>query len=76
MIHERRAVVAELRKLLLQMVAAVVLLDVAAIGLYYGLHVQRTTPRTQALFTGVWTILTLVVVLTGLGRIRAARRRR
>src|SRR5262245_41206359 len=34
MAHPRRAVVAELRKLLLQMVAAVVALDVAAIGLY------------------------------------------
>ena len=76
MAHPRRAIVAELRKLLLQMVAAVVLLDVAAIALYYGLHIQRTAPRTQALFTGTWTVLTLIIVLVGLGRIRAARRRR
>jgi putative Mn2+ efflux pump MntP len=76
MTHPRRAIVAELRRLLLQLVAAVVVLDVAAIGLYYGLHIQRTTPRTQALFTGTWTVLTLVIVLMGLGRIRAARRRR
>jgi hypothetical protein len=76
MAHPRRAVVAELRRLLLQMVAAVVVLDVAAIALYYGLHIQRTTPRTQALFTGTWTVLTLIIVLGGLGRIRAARRRR
>lgn len=76
MTHPRRAVVAELRKLLLRMVAAVVALDIAAIGLYYGLHIQRTTPRTQALFTGTWTVLTLIIVLVGLGKIRTARRRR
>jgi hypothetical protein len=68
--------VAELRKLLLQLIAAVVLLDVVVIGLYYALHIQRTSTRTQTLFTGVWTVLTLIVVLVALGRIRAARRRR
>ena len=71
-----RPVVAELRKLLLQLIAAVVVLDVAAIALYYGLGIQRTAPRTQTLFTGIWTIATLIVVLVGLGRIRTARRRR
>lgn len=76
MTHPRRAIVAELRKFLLQMVAAVVVLDIAAIGLYYGLHIQRTTPRTQAVFTGTWMVMTLVVVLVGLGRIRSARRQR
>jgi len=76
MAQPRRAIFAELRKLLLQMVAAVVILDIAAIGLYYGLHIQRTTTRTQALFTGTWTVLTLIIVLVGLGKIRAARRRR
>jgi len=76
MAQRRRAIFAELRKLLLQMVAAVVILDIAAIGLYYGLHIQRTATRTQALFTGTWTVLTLIIVLVGLGRIRAARRRR
>ena len=71
-----RPVVAALRKLLLQLIAAVVVLDVAAMALYYGLDIQRTTTRTQTLFTGAWTILTLIVVMVGLGRIRTARRRR
>jgi hypothetical protein len=68
--------VIELRKLLLQLIAAVVILDVVVIGLYYALHIEQRPSRTQALFTGTWTVLTLVVVLVGLGRIRAARRRR
>jgi putative Mn2+ efflux pump MntP len=72
----RKAVVAEMRKLLLRLIAGVVVLDVVAIGLYYGLHVQRSTSRTQAIFAGAWTVLTLVVVLVGLGKIRVARRRR
>jgi hypothetical protein len=71
-----RPVVAELRKLLFQLIASVVILDVVVIGLYYGLHIQSTSRRTQTVFTGTWTALTLIVVLVGLSRIRAARQRR
>lgn len=64
---------AELKRHLMRMVLAVVALDAVAIGLYYALHVRSAAPRTQALFTGAWTLLTLVVVLTGMTKIRAAR---
>ena len=64
---------AELRKHVVRLIAAVLVLDTAAIGLYYGLHISRTVPRVQLMFTGVWTALTLVVVLVSLGRIRSAR---
>lgn len=67
---------AELKRYLIWMVVAVVGLDAMAISLYYGLHVRSAAPRTQALFTGAWTLVTLVVVLTGMTRIRAARVRR
>lgn len=64
---------AELKRYLSWMVVAVIAVDAVAIGLYYALRVRSAPPRTQALFTGAWMVLTLVVVLTGLTRIRAAR---
>lgn len=64
---------AEMKRYLIRMVLAVIAIDAIAIGIYYGLHVRSAAPRTQALFTGAWTLLTLVVVLTGMTRIRAAR---
>jgi len=64
---------AELKRYLIWMVVAVVALDAVAIGLYYGLHVRSAAPRTQALFAGAWTLVTLIVVLTGMTRIRAVR---
>ncbi len=63
----------ELKTHLFRMIAAVVVLDAVAMGLYYWLHIRSATPRIQTLFTGAWTVVTLGVVLTGLGRIRAAR---
>jgi hypothetical protein len=63
----------DLKRYLLWMVGGVVMLDAAAMGLYYTLGIQHRTPRTQGLFVGVWTVLTLAVVLTGLGKIRSAR---
>lgn len=64
---------AELKRYLIWMVLAVVALDAVAIGLYSELHIRSAAPRTQALFTGAWTLVTLIVVLTGMTRVRAAR---
>lgn len=65
----------QLRHYLVRMVLAVVAVDAVALGLYYGFDVRSAAPRTQALFTGAWTLITLIVVLTGMTRIRAARTR-
>ena len=64
------------KKLLLTLVVSIVVLDAAVIGLYYALHVQDRTVRTQQTFVAVWVVLTLLVVTTLMMRIRAARRRR
>jgi hypothetical protein len=64
---------AELKRNLLTMVGAIVVLDGIAIGLYYALDIKSAAPRTQAIYSGVWTAVTLAVVLTILARIRRAR---
>ena len=65
----------ELTRHLFGLIGSVVVLDVVAIALYFGLHVMSATPRTQAMFAGAWIGLTLVIVLVWLGKIRAARLR-
>jgi hypothetical protein len=72
----RPPVTAELKRLLFRLILTVTLVDVVAISLYYGLRIRSAPPRTQALFTGAWTVVTLVVVVVSLQKIRAARRRR
>jgi heme/copper-type cytochrome/quinol oxidase subunit 4 len=68
-------IAAELKRHLIKMILLVAALDVVAIGAYYGLHVGSTSSRGQAIFAGTWTVLTLAIVLVGLGRIRASRQR-
>jgi hypothetical protein len=66
----------ELKRLLLILVATVVVLDAAIIGLYYAAHIQDRPVKTQQTFVAVWVVLTLIVVTTMMKRIRQARRRR
>jgi hypothetical protein len=65
---------AEGRRLLFQMVLAVVVLDAAAIGAYTVAGIATAGPRVRTLFTAVWTIVTAVVVAVGMRRIRRHRR--
>jgi len=67
--------VAQLRRQLYEMIGAVVVLDGIVIGIYYGMHVPDKPYKQQELFVGVWTVLTLLVVASGMGRIRATRTR-
>jgi hypothetical protein len=67
---ETRAVI---KRLLFQLIGAVVVLDLVAIGLYQATGVERMEPRTRMYVTFAWTLATLVVVLYFLRRIRAAR---
>jgi hypothetical protein len=66
----------ELKGYLLKLIVGVVVLDAAAIGLYYGLHIAERPVTTQEEFIAVWVVLTLIVVTTMMKRIRQARRRR
>ena len=58
------------RKLLLILVAAVVVLDGAIIGMYYAFHIPDRPMKTQETFVAVWVVLTLIVVTTMMKRIR------
>jgi NADH:ubiquinone oxidoreductase subunit 6 (subunit J) len=66
----------EMKRLLLILVGAVVVLDAAVIGLYYAARIQERPIKQQQLFVAVWVVLTLTVVATMMKRIRQARRRR
>jgi hypothetical protein len=64
-----------MKRLLLLLVGAVVVLDGAIIGLYYALHIADRRVTTQESFVAVWVVLTLIVVTTMMKKIRQARRR-
>jgi hypothetical protein len=70
------SVARELKGYLLKLVAGVVVLDAAAIALYYGLHIADRPVNMQEIFIAVWVVLTLIIVTTMMKRIREARRRR
>ena len=65
----------ELRRAVIRLAVSVIVLDAAAIGLYVALGVSAWTDRNQYLFLGSWIAATLLVVLSGLARVKAARRR-
>ena len=64
---------AELRAAVLRLVAIVVVLDAAVIGVYYALHIRDSSSTTQTRFVAVWLMLTLLAVAVGMRRVRAAR---
>jgi hypothetical protein len=64
----------EHRKLLMQLVVSVVVLDATIVGLYYAFHIADRPVKTQETFVATWVVLTLIVVTTMLKRIRVARR--
>ena len=63
----------EMRKHLMVMIASVLVLDAIAIGTYYLAEIRTAAPTVQYVFVGVWTVATLLIVLRGTGRVRAAR---
>jgi len=65
-----------MRRLLLTLVGAVVVLDAAVIAIYYALHLSDRPAKQQQMFVAVWVVLTLIVVTTMMKRIRQARRGR
>ena len=66
----------ELKKLLLTLIVAIVVLDATVIGAYYAFHIADRAVKTQQTYVAVWVVLTLIVVTTLMKRIRQARRRR
>lgn len=66
-------IAARLRTLLLQLLLAVLVLHGAAIAVYMLTPLRSSTGAARTAFMAAWTVATLVVVLTGLHRIRSAR---
>jgi nitric oxide reductase large subunit len=65
-----------MKRLLLTLVGAIVVLDAAVIGLYYAMGIQARPIKQQQIFVAVWVVLTLIVVTTMLRKLRVARRGR
>jgi hypothetical protein len=63
------------RRELLRLVVAVVLLHALFIAGFYVLRVEHTSSRFRVGYTAAWTIATLVVALRALTRIRRLRGR-
>ena len=63
----------EIRKHLMIMVALTLAIDAVAIAVYNAMGIDEAPRDRKMLFTGAWTLITLVVVLNGLYRIRVAR---
>ena len=63
---------AAMRRATLHLVLGVVLLDALAILSYYAVIVQ-SSERAKMIFVGVWTLLTALVVVVLLKRVRRAR---
>jgi membrane protein DedA with SNARE-associated domain len=61
------------RREVLILVGLVVIIDVVFIAAYFLGGIDRSSDQMKLLFTVVWTVITLVVVLRGLLRIRRAR---
>jgi hypothetical protein len=65
-----------LRSAVLRLAIAIVVLDAIAISIYYIADIPLQPPSVRYPFFTVWMVLTLLVVLTGLHRVRVARGRR
>jgi len=61
-----------MRRATLHLVLGVAVLDTVAMLGYYFL-IAHAEPRTKMLFTAIWTVLTVIVVMTLLRRVRKVR---
>ena len=65
-----------MKRELLLLVLAVVLVAALFIAGYFLFHFERASDLARLTYTAVWTAVTLAVVLRALTRIRTLRRRR
>ncbi len=65
-----------LRSAVFRLAVGVIVLDTIAIAIYYLADIPLRPPSVRYPFFAAWMVLTLIVVLTGLHRIRVARARR
>ena len=65
-----------MRKAILHLVLAVILLDAVALAIYYFGGIADGSPQTQRRFTWVWLVTTAVTVAFLLRRVRVIRNNR
>ncbi len=58
---------------LLWLIGSVLMVDAVFAATYFLTGLRSTTDTAKLAFTGVWTLVTLAVVLRGLSRIRRVR---
>ena len=58
---------------LLRFFLTVVALEVVAIGIFYAAGIEHASKRVRTTYMFAWMAITLVIVLTGLRRVRRAR---
>lgn len=61
------------RAAVLKLVLAVFVVDAAALAGYFAAGIDEAGSTTRIAFAIIWTVVTLIVVMAGLARIRAAR---
>ncbi len=61
------------RREVLRLVVSVMLVDAAAIAVFLIARLGEGPARARIIFAVVWTLVTLVVVLAGLARVRETR---
>jgi hypothetical protein len=57
----------------LTLIGLVLLVDAIFIGIYFIAGVRDSSATMKVTYTAVWTLLTLLVVVRGLARVRSAR---
>lgn len=65
-----------MKREVLQLVLLILTIDAGFIGFYFAAGLAQAAPMQRLGYTMVWTFATLLVVLRGLSRMRAARLRR
>jgi len=70
---QRSAVPAPVGRELLWLIALVIGMDGLFILIYFLAHISTGSDRAKLIFTAVWTLTVLLVVVRGLSRIRRTR---
>jgi hypothetical protein len=64
---------AAVKRQLLVMIVAIVILDAIAIPIFYLLHLNQQPGTSQNTYVGTWTFLSAIIVAVQLRKIRKAR---
>lgn len=63
----------ETQREVFRLVVSVMVVDAAAVGVFLIARLGDASTRARIVFGVVWTLVTLIIVLAGLARVRASR---